>query len=192
MSPNPAAVPRGPLARTAHRPDGKDPGVLPGGTAAHRIHLRTLCFIRDADRVLLLRRRKPPNQGLYNAPGGKIEPQEDPYTACLREVYEETGLRLPQAALGAVITVITRSTGAQWLLFVFVADRPPTPPDPITTDEGDLSWVSLEGIAALPVVSDIPLMLPRLFPRTPGILMGKIHCENDDADSILDYEFRRA
>jgi 8-oxo-dGTP diphosphatase len=141
---------------------------------------------------LLLRRRKPPNLGLYNAPGGKIEPHEDPYTACLREVYEETGLRLPQATLRAVITVITRSTGAQWLLFVFVADRPPALPDPIATDEGDLSWVSLEDIAALPVVSDIPLMLPHLFSGTPGILMGKIHCENDDADSILHYEFRRA
>jgi 8-oxo-dGTP diphosphatase len=130
--------------------------------------------------------------GLYNAPGGKIEPREDPYDACLREVYEETGLRLPQAALGAVITVITRSTGARWLLFVFVADRPTAPPDPVATDEGDLSWVPFQDIAASGVVSDIPLMLPHLFPRTPGVLMGKILCENDEADSILDYEFRRA
>ena len=151
-----------------------------------------MCFIRDADRVLLLRRRKPPNPGLYNAPGGKIEPHEDPYGACLREVHEETGLRLRGAALGAVITAITRSTGAQWLLFVFVADRPPGPPDPVATDEGDLSCVAIDGIAALPVVSDLPLMLPHLFPRTPGVLMGKIVYENDEADSILDYEFRRA
>jgi 8-oxo-dGTP diphosphatase len=161
--------------------------------AAHQVHLRTLCFVRDGDRVLLLRRRNPPNQGLYNAPGGKIEAQEDPYEACLREVREETGLRLRQAALGAVLTVITRSTGAQWLLFVFIADRPPEPPDPVTTDEGDLSWVPLREIAGMRVVSDIPLMLPHLFAggRT-GILLGKIHCENDDADSILSYAFRRA
>jgi 8-oxo-dGTP diphosphatase len=138
----------------------------------------------------LLRRHKPPNQGLYNAPGGKIEPHEDPYEACLREVHEETGLRIREARLGAIITVITRTTGAQWLLFVFVADRPPGPPDPVTTPEGDLQWVPLAEVASLPVPSDIPLMLPRLFTPGGGVLMGKIHCENDDADSMLDYEFR--
>ena len=154
------------------------------------IFLRTLCFIRDGERVLLLKRRKPPNQGLFNAPGGKIESHEDPYEACLREVYEETGLRLPGATLRAVITMITRTTGAQWLLFVFSADRPPGPADPITTDEGDLRWVPLSEIPTLPVPSDIPLMLPLLFGSKEGILMGKIHTDNDDADSMLDYEFR--
>jgi len=41
-------------------------------------------------------------------------------------------------------------------------------------------------------VSDIPLILPHLFTPGGGVLMGKIHCDNDDADSILDYEFRNA
>ena len=160
------------------------------GNTSHPIYLRTLCFIRDGDRVLLLRRRHPPNQGLYNPPGGKIEPHEDPRDACLREVHEETGIRLAGAALRAVVTVLTRATGAQWLLFVFVADRPSGSADPIATDEGDLSWVPLAEIPTLPVVSDIPLMLPYLFTPQEGIVMGKIHCDNDEADSMLDYEFR--
>jgi 8-oxo-dGTP diphosphatase len=155
-----------------------------------RILLRTLCFIQDGDSVLLLRRRNPPNQGLYNAPGGKIEAREDPYEACLREVHEETGLRLTGAALRAVLTVITRTTGAQWLLFVFVATRPPGPADPVATDEGQLRWVPLAEVPSLPVPSDIPLILPHIFLRDGGVLMGKIHCENDDADSIIDSEFR--
>jgi 8-oxo-dGTP diphosphatase len=160
------------------------------GNTSHRIYLRTLCFIRDGDRVLLLRRRNPPNQGLYNPPGGKIEPDEDPLDACLREVHEETGIRLGGAALRAVVTVLTRTTGAQWLLFVFVADRPSGPADPIATDEGELSWVALAEIPTLPVVSDIPLMLPYLFTPQEGTVMGKVHYENDEADSMLDYEFR--
>jgi 8-oxo-dGTP diphosphatase len=154
------------------------------------IYLRTLCCIRDGDVVLLLRRRKAPNQGLFNFPGGKVEPREDPYEACLREVHEETGIPIRRAALRAVLTVITRTTQAQWLLFAFVADRPPGLPDPIQTDEGDLRWVPAAEIPALPVVSDIPLMLPHLLGPAPGVLLGKILCDNDDADSILDYEFR--
>ena len=160
------------------------------GDAHRQIFLRTLCFIRDGDRILMLRRRHPPNQGLYNAPGGKIEPHEDPYEACLREVSEETGIRLPGAALRALLTVITRTTGAQWLLFVFTADRPPGAAGPVLTDEGDLTWVPLAEIPSLPVPADIPLIVPYLFTHTPGVLMGKLHTETDEADSLVDYEFR--
>ncbi len=159
---------------------------------SRRIYLRTLCFIRDGDQILLLRRHKPPNQGLYNAPGGKIEPDEDPYEACLREVREETGFRLPAARLRAMLTVITQTTGAQWLLFVFVADRPAEAAGQIATDEGTLRWVPLADVASLPVVSDIPLILPHLFGPEPGVLMGKLICETDDADSMIGHELRRA
>ncbi len=140
--------------------------------------------------MLLLRRQMPPNQGRYNFPGGKIEPHEDPYEACLREVHEETGLRIREAHLQAILTVITHATRAQWLLFAFVADRPPGSPDPIQTDEGELRWVPVAEIPTLPVVSDLPLMLPHLLAPQAGVLMAKIHCDNDDADSMLDYELR--
>ena len=147
--------------------------------------------MRDGASVLLLRRRKPPNEGLYNAPGGKIEPHEDPYEACLREVHEETGLRVRDLRLRAILTVLTRTTGAQWLLFVFVGDRPGGPADPIATDEGDLRWIPIDDLARVPVPSDIPLIVPYLFGPS-GVLMGKIHCDNDDADSMLSHEFRTA
>jgi 8-oxo-dGTP diphosphatase len=142
--------------------------------------------------VLFLRRRKPPNEGLFNAPGGKIESHEDPYEACLRELYEETGLRVRAPRLRAIVTVVTRTTGAQWLLFVFIADRPPGPADPIATDEGELRWIPIGEIARVPVPSDIPLIVPHLFGPDGGILMGKIQCDNDDADSMLSHEFRTA
>lgn len=162
------------------------------GRGPRLIYLRTLCFIRDGDRILLLRRNKPPNQGLYNAPGGKIESYEDPYDACLREVAEETGLRLPHARLRALLTVITRVTGTQWFLFVFTAERPPDAAVRLASDEGDLRWIPIGEVASLAVVSDIPLMLPYLFGSDARMLLGKIYCENDDADSMTSYEFRHA
>jgi 8-oxo-dGTP diphosphatase len=162
------------------------------GPGPRLICLRTLCFIRDGDRILLLRRSKPPNQGLYNAPGGKIESYEDPYDACLREVAEETGLRLPHARLRALLTVITRVTGTQWFLFVFTAERPPGAAVTLASDEGDLRWIPMGEVASLAVVSDIPLMLPYLFGPDARMLLGKIYCENDDADSMTSYEFRHA
>ncbi len=155
-------------------------------------HLRTLCFVRDGDQVLLLRRRHPPNQGLYNAPGGKIEPQEDPYDACVREVHEETGIRLQRVRLRALLTVITLATAVRWILFVFTAEKPPGPPDPVTSEEGELLWVPLDAVPALPVPADIPLILPYLFSSETGVLVGKLHVQTDDADSLVAYDLRMA
>jgi ADP-ribose pyrophosphatase YjhB (NUDIX family) len=142
--------------------------------------------VRDGDSILMQRRRRPPNEGLYNVPGGKVEPDEDPYEACLREVREETGLVLPHARLRAVLTVVARDTGTQWLLFTFVAERPAGEAAPVVEDEGELRWVPLRDIASLPVVSDIPVILPHLWSAQPGVLMAKIECATDDADSMID------
>jgi 8-oxo-dGTP diphosphatase len=44
----------------------------------------TLCFLTREDRVLMLRRRRAPNQGLWNGVGGKIEAGETPRDRVLR------------------------------------------------------------------------------------------------------------
>ncbi len=46
----------------------------------------------DAGRLLLVRRGRPPQQGRWSVPGGRVEPGEDDGAAVRREVLEETGL----------------------------------------------------------------------------------------------------
>lgn len=46
----------------------------------------------DDGRLLLIRRANPPAQGKWSLPGGRVEPGEDPRSAVLRELTEETGL----------------------------------------------------------------------------------------------------
>lgn len=49
--------------------------------------------VRDG-RVLLTRRAVEPCRGMWDVPGGFVEPDEDPQDAVRRELREETGLRI--------------------------------------------------------------------------------------------------
>ena len=51
--------------------------------------------IKDAaGRLLLIRRGHEPGAGLWSLPGGRIEPRETDEQAVVREILEETGLRV--------------------------------------------------------------------------------------------------
>ncbi|PIZ51557.1 NUDIX hydrolase [Candidatus Woesearchaeota archaeon CG_4_10_14_0_2_um_filter_33_13] len=57
--------------------------------------LATLCYIKKDNQLLLQRKTKELFGGdKYNAPGGKLMEQEDPEQGVIREVEEETGLKV--------------------------------------------------------------------------------------------------
>ena len=57
-----------------------------------REQLVTLCFIVQAERVLLMRKKRGIGAGKINAPGGKVDPGETPLAAAIRETQEEIGV----------------------------------------------------------------------------------------------------
>jgi 8-oxo-dGTP diphosphatase len=60
--------------------------------------------VRDpAGRLLVIRRGRPPGEGLWSLPGGRVESGETDAVAVVREVREETGLDVtPGALIGSV------------------------------------------------------------------------------------------
>jgi 8-oxo-dGTP diphosphatase len=60
--------------------------------------------VRDeSGRILVVRRARPPSEGLWSIPGGRVEPGETLVEAVRREVREETGLDVDvQGILGHV------------------------------------------------------------------------------------------
>jgi ADP-ribose pyrophosphatase YjhB (NUDIX family) len=64
-------------------------------------------IIRDG-KLLIVRRARPPAQGLYTLPGGGVEAGETLTEAAAREVREETGLEISPVALAGHREVIAR------------------------------------------------------------------------------------
>jgi ADP-ribose pyrophosphatase YjhB (NUDIX family) len=61
-------------------------------------------FVFDREgRVLLVERAKPPGEGLWTVPGGRLERNETLAQAVAREVREETGLVVEVGALACVV-----------------------------------------------------------------------------------------
>jgi ADP-ribose pyrophosphatase YjhB (NUDIX family) len=64
-------------------------------------------IIRE-NRVLIVRRAKPPSAGLYSLPGGGVEGGESLHDAIKREVKEETGMAIEPVALAGYREAIKR------------------------------------------------------------------------------------
>ena len=67
----------------------------------------TLCYLVQDGRYLLLHRikkKQDENQGKWIGIGGKLEENESPEEACVREFWEETGLRLTDYRYRGLIT----------------------------------------------------------------------------------------
>ncbi len=161
------------------------PRTHPDGPAA--IYLRTLCFVFCGDDVLLIRRRHEPDAGLWNALGGKIDRGEDPLDAARRELREEAGIA-PELDFRGVATVVVRSTGEHWVIFLFsacVEDRVVAP-----SCEGPLRWVPPQGLTAIPVLPDIPLLLPRIRDALRPVVLAKFVYSIPDAGALESAEIR--
>ena len=145
---------------------------------------RTLCFITHGDDVLLLKRglHKRVYPGQYNGVGGHIERDEDPYNGAIREMHEETGLVLQAVRLRGVIHVDAGHTNGI-IVFVFSAEAESR--NFIDCDEGQLEWVARDRLAELPLVEDLPILLPRLLDGPQDAPPFFAHTSYDANDNLV-------
>jgi len=142
-----------------------DQGVAQSKDRYHLIP-RTLTFVTLGDEVLLLKgaANKKIWPGKYNGLGGHVERGESIHAAAEREIHEEAGLKVDDLRLRGVITIET-GEAAGIGLFVFTATAHSR--EVIPSTEGTLEWIPIDKIAALDLVEDLPILLPRVLAMKP-------------------------
>lgn len=112
----------------------------------------TLCYVEKDNRYLMLHRTKKENdmhKGLWVGLGGKFEAGESPEECVIREVYEESGLRVENPKLRGVLTFPAFDMHDDWYVFLFHATEFSGTVKPC--QEGELAWIDKNDLAQLPM-----------------------------------------
>jgi 8-oxo-dGTP diphosphatase len=129
---------------------------------------RTLIFAVQVGKVLLV--KGSPTKRLWanllNGIGGHIQPGEDVISSARREFQEETGLVSHRMFLCGVLVV---DTGQQPGIAIYVIRAEDISGQLVSSIEGDVSWFPVnEALYKLPLVEDLPHLLPRVLDYHPG------------------------
>jgi len=109
----------------------------------------TIGFIQRGQEMLMLNRKSAPMQGVWHGVGGKLESGETPQESILREIFEETGIRLEptQIRFTGTVTWNDDKNGIDGMYaFVAQVDEQFVYATPFEVEEGILAWKSLDWI----------------------------------------------
>lgn len=120
---------------------------------------RTLIFIQNNNKFLLIHKKKKDSYGYgkLNGVGGHIEKGEDPYSSARREILEETGLIVEKLDMASILFIdIGENPGIEVFVFGAVSKNEAI----LTSEEGELVWMSLEEIStSKDVLDDVPMLI---------------------------------
>jgi 8-oxo-dGTP diphosphatase len=140
---------------------GEDTLACPGGAPAIGLPsiLVACAVLVDADGRILVTDRPPGKDmaGLWEFPGGKVEPGESPEAALVRELAEELGIETRESCLAPCGFASHAYPGVHLLLLAFAIRKWRGTPAP---REGQrLKWVRLPDLFSLPMPpADRPLL----------------------------------
>ena len=146
----------------------------------------TLCYVRCGDEVLMLHRVKKAvdeNKDKWIGLGGKFEEGESPEECMLREVYEETLLRLDNWRFRGIVTFVSDEWGTEYMHLFHSADFEGAVKD---CDEGVLEWVDKHALLSLPIWEGDKIFLRLLDEDRPFFSLKLCYRGDRLVEAVLD------
>lgn len=130
------------------------------------VKLVVACVLQDnQDRILIARRPEGKTMaGLWEFPGGKVEPGERPEAALIRELDEELGIQIKAADLSPLTFASHSYEDFHLLMPLYACRRWRGEPQPL--EHGALAWVRWEELT----VYDMPPADEPLIPLLKALL----------------------
>ncbi len=145
----------------------------------------TLCHIEYEDSVLMLHRNKKKddiNEGKWIGVGGKFLENESPEECMLREVYEETGIKLKSWQYRGIVTFVPDTCEGEYMhIFTAKADSW----DFIPCSEGTLKWIKKADIMSLSLWEGDKVFLKLLDENEPFFSLKLIYSGDNLVQSVL-------
>ena len=154
------------------------------------MNLTTLCYIEKEDCYLMMHRvskKKDPNAGKWIGVGGHLEVGESPEECLVREVYEETGLRLTSYRLRGIVTFVSNEWGSEFM-HLYTADGFEGNLETVqeSCTEGVLQWVPKQEVFNLNLWEGDRIFLKKLI-ESEAIFSLKLQYQGD---ALVDWEYR--
>ncbi len=119
-----------------------------------RVELATICLVYQDTKILMQNRTKSDWKG-YALPGGHIEPGESVVESVIREVKEETGLKIENPVLCGIKQFPIKN--GRYMIFLFKTNE--FSGTLVSSEEGEMSWVERNDIPKLDTVADFAELL---------------------------------
>jgi 8-oxo-dGTP diphosphatase len=140
-----------------------DPKEHSPGMPDFKLTLVVACALIDADKRVLIAQRPEGKTlaGLWEFPGGKLEPGERPEATLIRELHEEIGITVSEACLAPLTFASHAYDDFHLLMPLYICRRWE---GQVTAREGQkLAWVRANKLRDYPMLpADIPL-IPHLI-----------------------------
>ena len=118
----------------------------------------------DGNRVLLIRRGRPPNAGKWSVPGGVVELGESMREAAARELLEETGMRCTLGPIVEVLERIVRDDAGRaqyhYVIVDFVGTQPVGQPE-AKSDAAEVRFANIQDLGSLELTDDLQPVIER-------------------------------
>ncbi len=130
--------------------------------------------IKD-NKVLLIKRIKPPYTGYWAIPGGKVEFGEHPEESAVREIKEETNLDCKSQGLKGIASEIVHNNEEKiGHYMIYVCKLEPLHTNIKMQKEGEVKWFDLNDLGNIKIVPSDVLMLKEFILKENPVNLHKI------------------